>query len=59
MNLQFINEYGELDSVNLVSWVEALEISAPGTSGAVVVSIVTLSPIPFSFFFWFFMVLVD
>ena len=59
MNLRFLNEYGEFESVEPVSWPEALGVSAPGLSGEIVLSIVTLSSIFFSLFFWFFMVLVE
>ena len=59
MNLRFLNEYGELESVDPASWAEALRLSAPGVSGEIVMSIVTLSSIFFSLFFWFFIVLVE
>ena len=38
MNLQFLNEYGELGSVESLSWAEALWVSSTGESGSGVVS---------------------
>ena len=41
------------------SWAEALGVSLPGESGSEGVSNVSLSSILFSFFFWFFMMVVE
>ena len=58
-NFQFLNEYMKLESVETSSWAEALRLSSLVASGAELESIVTLSSILVSLFFWFFVVLVE
>ena len=59
MNLQFLYKYGKLESVELVSWSESLELSAMGALGEGVVLICNFI-INFIFLiFWFFVVLVE
>ena len=57
--MQFLNEYVELESVETSYCEEALGVSELVASGIGMVSIVTLSSILISLFFWFFMVLVE